>query len=56
MVIIKTAIFSFIIFFKSSRSTFPLLSDLTVITSNPAIAADAGLVPWAESGIIAIFF
>ncbi len=33
-----------------SRSTLPRASDGTVTTLKPAIAAVAGLVPWAESG------
>jgi len=41
--------------FKSSKSIFPYLSFLTVITFNPAIWADAGFVPWADNGIKQIF-
>ena len=36
---------------RASRSVLPSASEGSVTTSNPAMAADAGLVPWAESGI-----
>ena len=35
-----------------SMSTLPRLSDGTVTTLKPTIAAVAGFVPWAESGTI----
>ena len=38
---------------RSFVKVFQFESDLTVTTSNPAIAAEAGFVPWAESGMIA---
>ena len=38
---------------RASTSTLPSESDGTVTTSSPAIAADAGLVPWALSGMSA---
>ena len=38
---------------RSSRSTLPSASVFTVSTLRPAMAADAGLVPCAESGMSA---
>ena len=35
---------------SASRSTPPRALEGTATTVNPAMAADAGLVPWAESG------
>ncbi len=37
---------------RSSTSIEPLGFDFTSTTSSPATIADAGLVPWAESGTI----
>ena len=42
---------SFKLFSKSDKSVLPSLSDFKVITSKPAILAEAGLVPCALSGI-----
>ena len=36
---------------NATRSVLPSASEGRVTTSNPAIAADAGLVPWALSGM-----
>src|ERR1035438_1345121 len=36
---------------RSSRSTVPAALLRTVTTSRPASAAEAGVVPWAESGL-----
>ena len=36
---------------RSATSTVPSLLLRTVTTSRPARAAEAGLVPWAESGM-----
>ncbi len=40
---------------RSLTSTSPLASQATTTTSMPTIAAEAGLVPWAEEGIRQIF-
>ena len=53
MVSIKTAVRESESSRRLDTSTLPFESDLTVTTSNPAIAAEAGFVPWAESGMIA---
>ena len=50
LVIMNTAIWSSSWRFRSSRSTVPVGVLLTVTASKPAIAALAGLVPWALSG------
>ena len=50
LVIMNTAVSSPSLAFKSSRSTRPLAALLMVTVSKPARAAEAGLVPWAESG------
>ena len=47
----KTAVWSLSLALKSARSTSPRLSLLIVTASNPARWAEAGLVPWALSGI-----
>mmetsp|Transcript_14860 Transcript_14860/g.59554 ORF Transcript_14860/g.59554 Transcript_14860/m.59554 type:complete len:233 (+) Transcript_14860:2768-3466(+) len=36
---------------KSSKSTFPAASDFTVTTLSPAMTAEAGFVPCAETGM-----
>ena len=36
--------------FSESRSTMPSASEATSTVSNPVTVAEAGLVPWAESG------
>ena len=50
LVNIKPAVFSFTNSFRSSILTIPLTSVETSTTLKPAILADAGLVPCAESG------
>ena len=50
LVIMNTAIWSSSFASKSSMSTPPLVRVFTVTVSKPAIAALAGLVPWALSG------
>ena len=40
---------------KSSLEIFPCLSHSTITTFNPAMTADAGLVPCADAGIKHIF-
>ena len=42
-------------FFNSSIQTSPFSFDLISTISKPAIAALAGFVPWAESGMITFF-
>ena len=39
---------------RASRSTLPSLSDASSTTLKPAMAAEAGLVPWALSGIATV--
>ena len=51
LVIMNTAVWSSSLACKSSRSTRPVALLLTVTASKPAMAALAGLVPWALSGI-----
>ncbi len=52
LVNIIAAVFSLTTRFKSSISTSPRSFDLTVTALKPANDADAGFVPWAESGTI----
>src|SRR5256885_9538255 len=52
LVIIRPAVLGPATLRRASRSTVPSLFDGTTTTLNPAIAALAGFVPWAESGII----
>ena len=49
---IKPAVFSLTRLLKSSIFTIPLTSVETSTTLNPAILAEAGFVPCAESGTI----
>ena len=49
---INPAVFSFTNSLRSSMFTIPLTSVDTSTTLKPAIFAEAGLVPWAESGTI----
>ena len=51
IVSMKTHVSRFACPARSARSTLPLASVFTVCTLSPAIAADAGFVPCAESGI-----
>ena len=51
LVIMNTAVWSLSLALKSARSTRPRASLLIVTASNPARCAEAGLVPWALSGI-----
>ena len=53
---IKTEVFSFAFDLRSSISISPSSVVFTVTDSNPAIDAEAGFVPWAESGINATVF
>ena len=47
----NSLLYSDILFFKSSKLTFPFSSQAMTITFIPAITALAALVPWALEGI-----
>jgi len=51
LVIINPATVSSHSFRRASRSMFPRRSEGMLTTRRPAIAEEAGFVPWAESGI-----
>ena len=50
------AVYLSTLLFKSLISTLPLESVPTLIGSYPPKTTLAGLVPWADSGIIIVFF
>ena len=47
----SSELYSLALALRSSTSMLPLSSQATVTIFMPAMAADAGLVPWAEAGI-----
>ena len=47
----SSELYSDAFFFRSSTSMLPLGSHATVMIFMPAMAAEAGLVPWAEAGM-----
>jgi hypothetical protein len=52
---ISPAVLSSSFFMKSSQSNSPFASLLTLTTSKPHMLAEAGFVPWAESGTNILF-